>query len=97
MSDKSGSISPEDAPKTRSGISQPVCAYLYNKVVTVDFQAAFPAVTVNIINETTGETVYSELFINPVSFSIDLNGSSTGNYMIEIVSDEITLEGYFLL
>ena len=95
MSDKSGSISPEDAPKTRSGISQPVCAYLYNKVVTVDFQAAFSAVTVNVLNETTGEIVYSEQLINPAIFSINLNG--TGGYMIEIVSDEISLEGHFFL
>ena len=55
------------------------------------------AVTVNVINETTGETVYSELFINPASFSIDLSGKDTGDYMIELVSDEITLEGYFPL
>ena len=33
-------------------IPQLVCASLYNKVVTVDFQTAFSAVTVNVINET---------------------------------------------
>ena len=93
----SSDISPEDAPQTRSIISQPVCASLYNKVVTVDFRAAFPAVTVNVINDTTGETVYSELFINPASFSIDLSGKGTGDYMMEITSDEITLEGHFSL
>ncbi len=92
-----GDITPEDAPQTRGVILQPVCASLYNKVVTVDFQTAFSAVTVNVINETTGETVYSELFINPASFSIDLSGKDTGDYMIELVSDEITLEGYFSL
>lgn len=63
-----GDTSPENAPQTRGVILQPVCASLYNKVVTVDFQTAFSAVTVNVINETTGETVYSELFINPASF-----------------------------
>ena len=72
-------------------------ASLHNKVVTVDFRAAFPAVTVNVINDTTGETVYSELFITPASFSIDLSGKGTGDYMIEITSDEITLEGHFSL
>ena len=92
-----GDTSPENAPQTRGVILQPVCASLYNKVVTVDFQTAFSAVTVNVINETTGETVYSELFINPASFSIDLSGKGTGDYMIEITSDEITLEGYFPL
>ena len=93
----SSDISSEDAPQTRGVIPQPVCASLYNKVVTVNFQAVFSAVTVNVINETTGETVYSELFINPASFSIDLSGKDTGDYMIELVSDEITLEGYFPL
>ena len=92
-----GDITLENAPQTRSVISQPVYACLYNKVVIVDFQAAFSAVTVNVINETTGETIYSELFINPASFSIDLSGKDAGDYMIELVSDEITLEGYFPL
>lgn len=92
-----GDTSPENAPQTRGVILQPVCASLYNKVVTVDFQTAFSAVTVNVINDTTGETVYSELFINPASFSIDLSGKVTGDYLIEITSDEITLEGYFPL
>ena len=97
LTQKVGDITPENAPQTRSVISQPVYAYLYNKVVIVDFQAAFSAVTVNVINETTGETIYSELFINPASFSIDLSGKDAGDYMIELVSDEITLEGYFPL
>ncbi len=87
-------VGDENTPIKRS-ISQPVYAYLYNKVVTVDFQAAFSAVTVNVINETTGETVYSEQLINPAMFSINLNG--TGGYMIEIISDEISLEGHFFL
>lgn len=90
-----GDVSPEDAPQTRSSVFQPVYAYLYNKVVTVDFQAAFSAVTVNVINEATGEAVYSEQLINPAIFSINLN--SIGGYMIEIISDEISLEGHFFL
>ena len=94
---QTGDVSPENVPKTRGAIFQPVCAYLYNKVVTVDFQAVFSAVTVNVINEITGETIYSELFTNPTSFSIDLSGKDAGDYMIELVSDEITLEGYFSL
>ena len=92
-----GDTSPEDAPKVRSTISQPVCASLYNKVVTIDFQTVFSTVTINITNETTGEIVSSELFINPTSFSIDLNGKDTGDYMIEIISNEISLEGHFSL
>ena len=92
-----GDTSPEDAPQTRSSISQPVYASLYNKVVTIDFQTVFSTVTVNIANKTTGEIVSSELFINPTSFSIDLTGKDTGDYMIEIISNEISLEGHFSL
>ena len=94
---KSGDTTPEDAPQTRSSISQPVYASLYNKVVTIDFQTVFSTVTINITNETTGEIVSSELFINPTSFSIDLNGKDAGDYMIEIISNEISLEGHFSL
>ena len=39
-----GDTSPEDAPQTRSSISQPVYASLYNKVVTIDFQTVFSTV-----------------------------------------------------
>ncbi|MFR1081587.1 MAG: DUF3244 domain-containing protein [Bacteroides cellulosilyticus] len=67
------------------------------QVVTIDFQTVFSTVTINITNETTGEIVSSELFINPTSFSIDLNGKDTGDYMIEIISNEISLEGHFSL
>ena len=94
---KSGDTTPEDAPQTRSSISQSVYASLYNKVVTIDFQTVFSTVTVNIANKTTGEIVSSELFFNPTSFSIDLNGKDTGDYMIEIISNEISLEGHFSL
>ena len=72
-------------------------ASLYNKVVTIDFQTVFSTVTANITNETTGEIISSELFINPTSFSIDLYEKDTGDYMIEIISNEILLEGHFSL
>lgn len=88
---------PETAPKTRSIIFQPAYAYLYNKVVTVDFQATFSAVTVNVVNDVTGETVYSELLASPTSVSIDLNEADSGDYRLEIISDGISLEGYFPL
>ncbi|EKU91072.1 DUF3244 domain-containing protein [Bacteroides oleiciplenus] len=97
IGDKDSEITPEGAPQTRSSVFQPVCAYLYNKVITVDFQAAFSAVTVNVINEATGEAVCSKQLISPTSFSIDLSGKDAGDYMIEIISDKISLEGYFPL
>ena len=92
ISGQEGDITPENAPKARS-----ICASLYNKVVTIDFQTVFSTVTVNTTNETTGEIVSSELFINPTSLSIDLNGKDTGDYMVEIISNEISLEGHFSL
>ena len=97
LTQKEGDITPENAPKARSSVSQPICASLYNKVVTIDFQTVFSTVTVNTTNETTGEIVSSELFINPTSLSIDLNGKDTGDYMVEIISNEISLEGHFSL
>lgn len=90
-------VDPEDMPVTRSPIFLPVHAYLYNKVVTVDFQATFSAVTVNVVSDVTGETVYSELLVNPTNVSIDLNGADSGDYRLEIISDGIALEGYFPL
>lgn len=92
-----GDITPENAPQTRSVISQPVYAYLYNKVVIVDFQAAFSAVTVNVINGATGETVYSEVYLNPLSLFIDLNNQISGEYFIEVILNEISLQGEFTL
>ena len=97
ISGQEGDINTENAPNDRSSVSQPVCASLYNKVVTIDFQTVFSTVTINITNETTGEIVSSKLFINPTSLSIDLNGKDTGDYMIEIISNEISLEGHFSL
>lgn len=90
-------VDPEDMPVTRSPIFLPVHAYLYNKVVTADFQVTFSAVTVNVVNDVTGETVYSELLASPTSVSIDLNEADSGDYRLEIISDGIALEGYFPL
>ena len=45
----------------------------------------------------TGETVYSETCSNPVTLNIDLNGEKSGEYSIEIETDDIFLEGYFNL
>lgn len=90
-------VDPEDMPVTRSPIFLPVHAYLYNKVVTADFQVTFSAVTVNVVNDVTGETVYSELLASPTSVSIDLNEADSGDYRLKIISDGIALEGYFPL
>lgn len=97
LSNKTANTSSEDAPQVRSGIFSPVYAYLCNKEVSVYFESIFSVVKVSIIDEVSGETIHSELLNYPTSFTIDLNRENTGDYMIEIVSDEISLEGFFSL
>ncbi|WP_288860488.1 DUF3244 domain-containing protein [uncultured Bacteroides sp.] len=86
-----------DVPISRSIIHQPVYAYIYNGIVAVAFEEILSTVTVIIINETTGETVYSEVHSSPAALNIDLNGESTGNYLIEIETDDTYLQGIFSL
>lgn len=90
-------IQPGGGPQARGVVMQPVYAYLYNNVVSIDFTEAFSAATVTIINETTGETVYSETSSNPVNLNIDLSGESNGCYTIEIETDDTYLQGSFSL
>ena len=94
---KDNNVDPEDMPQTRGIIFQPVHAYLYNKVVTVSFEEAMPTVTIKIIKEATGETVYSQEYMNPTVISVNLTGQDSETYSIEVVSDTISLEGEFIL
>lgn len=89
--------SQEDAPKTRSLIPQPAHAYLYNKVVSISFEEVMPTVTIKIIKEATGETVYLQEYMNPATGSIDLSIQDSGTYCIEISSDKFSLQGEFPL
>ena len=84
-------------PISRSLIPQIAYAYLYNKVVTVSFEEAMPTVTIKIIKEATGETVYSQEYMNPTVISVNLTGQDSETYSIEVVSDTISLEGEFIL
>lgn len=96
--DKEGhQVDPEEAPKTRSLIVQPAHAYLYNKVVSVSFEEVMPIVIIKIVKEATGETVYSQEYMSPASISVDLTLQEPGTYYIEIVSNEICLQGEFIL
>ena len=56
-----------------------------------------PTVTILLINESTGETVYSETYDAPTNISINLDEESCGNYSIQIESDEAFLYGSFTL
>ena len=84
-------------PISRSLIPQIAYAYLYNKVVTVSFEEAMLTVTIKIIKEATGETVYSQEYMNPTVISVNLTGQDSETYSIEVVSDTISLEGEFML
>ena len=84
-------------PQTRSLITQPVYASLYNNVISIDFSETFTTVTVNIINQTTGEAVYSETCSNPESLIIDWDNKVSADYIIKIETDGIYWEGCFFL
>lgn len=90
-------VNPEEVPKTRGIIFQPAHAYLYNKVISVSFIETMPAVTIKIINESTGETVYLQELMSPSTASIDLSSQNSGTYSIEISSDVTCLKGDFIL
>ena len=89
-------VEPDKAGTPRSIILQPAYAYLYN-VVNVSFNENIAVVNVIVTNETTGETVYSEVHSSPAALNIDLNGESTGNYLIEIEADYVYMTGTFKL
>ncbi|MEL5893358.1 DUF3244 domain-containing protein [Bacteroides sp. GD17] len=90
-------VVPGNGPFTRGVIPQPAYAYIDNNVITVAFQESFSSATVTITNETTGEAVYSETYNNPATLNIDLNGKSSGTYLIQIEADDTYLEGNFAL
>lgn len=89
-------ISKENTPISRN-IIQTANAYLYNNTVCIDFNETLPTVTITLINESTGETVYSETCDAPTNISINLDEESCGNYSIQIESDEAFLYGSFTL
>lgn len=94
---RNGTTSDEGVPIKRSIQLQPAYAYLYNNVVNIDFSETFSTVIISITNEASGEIIYSETCSNPASLSIDMNGESSGNYILRIESDTTYLEGFFTL
>ena len=85
-----------DTPVSRS-IIQTANAYLYNNTVCVDFNEVLSTVTILLINESTGETVYAEARDAPTNISINLDKESCSNYFIQIESDGVFLYGNFTL
>lgn len=94
---RNGTTSDEGVPIKRSIQLQPAYAYLYNNVVNIDFSETFSTVIISITNEASGEIIYSETCSNPASLGIDMNGESSGNYILRIESDTTCLEGFFTL
>lgn len=85
------------SPIRRSIQRQIAYAYIYNKVVSIDFNATIENATVTITHTTTGETVHTEAYSNPTTLCIDLNGENSGSYLIEIEADGTLLTGEFSL
>lgn len=95
--DPTGSTSEEGLPIKRS-IQRPMAdAYLYNNMVNISFHENIEVITVTITRESTGETVYSEVHSSPSVLNINLNGESSGEYLIEIEVDGTYLKGDFSL
>jgi len=95
--DRTGSTSEEGLPIKRSIQLQIADAYLYNNVVNISFNENIGSATITVTNESTGKIVYSETHSSPATLSIDLNGESSGNYLIEIEANDALLIGYFNL
>ncbi|MDE5710634.1 MAG: DUF3244 domain-containing protein [Bacteroides sp.] len=85
------------SPIRRSIQRQIAYAYIYNKVVSINFNATIEDATVTITHTATGETVHTEAYSNPTTLRIDLNGENSGSYLIEIEADGSFLTGEFSL
>lgn len=85
------------SPIRRSIQRQIAYAYIYNKIVSIDFNATIENATVTITHTATGETVHTEAYSNPTTLCIDLNGENSGSYLIEIEADGTLLTGEFSL
>ena len=89
--------SKEGGPIARSIIIQPASAYVDSDIVTVVFNKDLPSASITITNVSTGAVVYSETYSMPTLITINVSAENSGEYQIEIVSDEIRLSGYFTL
>lgn len=84
-------------PIARSINIQIAYAYIYNNVISINFNEDIEVATVTITNEATGEMVYSETCNNQVNLEIDLSNENGGSYIIEIETDDTFLTGNFSL
>ncbi|MBE6288390.1 MAG: DUF3244 domain-containing protein [Mediterranea massiliensis] len=82
---------------TRDIGQQQSYAYLYNNKISLDIAECLSEVTVTIYNKTTEEMLYSEQFCHPATAVIDISLLATGQYKLEIITDENILIGEFTL
>lgn len=87
----------KDVPVRRSISFQPVYAYLNNNIVRIEFEETLSTVAISLFCATSSESIYSEVFYNPINQTIDMSAESRGNYIIKIEFDEMLLEGYIML
>lgn len=85
-------------PIRRSISFQPIHAYLYNNMISIDFEEVSSSVLISVINEVTGEIIYSMNYNSPNgSIIVDLTTENGGCYLIRVEFNKILLEGNFTL
>lgn len=72
-------------------------AYIYNNVISINFNEEIEVATVTITNEATGEMVYSETCNNQINLEIELSNENNGSYLIKIETADTLLQGRFAL
>lgn len=72
-------------------------AFISGKVLTVDFSCPVESAVITVVNDDTGEIVYSETYSSPSAATISLENAAVGNYRVEIVAFEECLYGEFRL
>ena len=80
-------------------MQQPVRAYIFGSVLSIDFTSSQPAATITIENKLTGEVVYTEV-CNVQSTSIDMSMYATDDgdtYIIDIKTASWERTGEFCL
>lgn len=70
-------------------------AYIYNNIVSIDFNKSSSAVIVSIIRVSTGESIYTNRYSYPTNINIDLSNTVSGEYQLQIETNNESLSGYF--
>lgn len=83
---------------TRSLYVYPVEAFIENKTLSLNFLSELSSVSVSVTNKETAEIVYKGILSMYLgTLSIDMCAEKSGNYKLELVSDDYELSGDFVL